>query len=107
MPHPRLQLPVTRPLAEQLRVIGSPTRLSLLYLVAQGPGRTLTELLTEAGLSPRDEGGDRQAVMRYLDDMARAGLVRVTYRGRAKVFHYAPEGLRALCHELCATVEGQ
>lgn len=78
-------------------LIGQPARAEMLRLLADGRGRTATELAIEAGVS-------RQTASHHLNQLIDGGLVRVDRQGRHRYYRLAGseiadllESLRAVC----------
>ncbi len=66
--------------------LGDETRLSLLALIGQGSGLSITRLT-------RGRGVTRQSITKHLGCLADAGLVRRVRRGRETCFVLRPESL--------------
>jgi DNA-binding transcriptional ArsR family regulator len=76
------------PVESVLVGLADPTRRRLLDLLAEKGGATATEVAVELPVS-------RQAVVKHLAVLERAGLVRSERRGREVRFEVQPEALEA------------
>ncbi len=66
--------------------IADPTRRQLVMMLAENSPRTATQLAEEFPIT-------RQGIIKHLDLLAKAGLVRVQTYGREKRYWLAPEAL--------------
>lgn len=80
--------------------LADPTRRQLLTTLAENSPKTATQLKRE--LFPGDAEITRQGIMKHLNMLARAGLVKAKASGREKRYSFTPEPLDSVTEWITA-----